>query len=348
MSCFSSILKYIPPLLCLKVNSLVARIIKLCYQKNNFILYKVNGMNCIVAFFPLWALGASIIALIYPSLFTWFSGNLITIGLGVIMLGMGITLQWEDFHRVFLMPGRVLMGVVLQYTIMPFLGWSLGYAFDLSKEFAVGLSLVANCPGGTASNVICYIGKLDVALSVTMTSVSTLIAVVMTPFLTALLVGSRLHVDTLGLFVSIIQVIIFPIVVGLLLRRFFPKATQKIIKMMPVIAVLFITLIVASIIGAGKKEILQAGLKLLCAVFTLHSFGFLLGYLLSKLTNPEDIVAKTISIEVGMQNSGLGIVLARQNFASPLVAIPSAIASLIHSLIASVLAGMWRKGKEFP
>lgn len=245
------------------------------------------------------------------------------------MLGMGITLQWEDFHRVFLMPGRVLMGVVLQYTIMPFLGWSLGYAFDLSKEFAVGLSLVANCPGGTASNVICYTGKLDVALSVTMTSVSTLIAVVMTPFLTAFLVGSRLHVDTLGLFVSIIQVIIFPIVVGLLLRRFLPKATQKIIKMMPVIAVFFITLIVASIIGAGKKEILQAGLK-------------------SKLINPEDIVAKTISIEVGMQNSGLGIVLARQNFASPLVAIPSAISSLFHSLIASVLAGMWRKEKELP
>lgn len=300
-------------------------------------------MNRIVSLFPLWVLTASIISLIHPPVFTWFTGGLIPLGLGIIMLGMGFTLQWNDFRRVFLMPGRVLLGVALQYTMMPLVGWSLGYAFGLPKEYAVGLSLVANCPGGTASNVICYIGGLDVALSVTMTSVSTLIAVVMTPFLTAFLAGSRLHVDTLGLFASILQVIIFPLVVGLLLRRFFPRVTQKVLVVMPATAVLFITLIVASIIGAGRQEILRVGFVLLGAVCSLHAGGFLLGYAVSRIFLTDEVTAKTISIEVGMQNSGLGVVLARQNFASPLVAIPCAISSLIHSLIASMLAAVWRR-----
>ena len=255
----------------------------MCYQEEHFIFGKGNSMNFIVAFFPLWALGASIIVLFFPPLLPGFPDN-----------------HWiRSYHARHghyppvgrLSPGfpharQSAHGSGITVYDHAFLCWSLGYAFDLCKKFAVGLSLVANCPGGTASNVICYIGKLDVALSVTMTSVSTLIAVVMHRFSLLFLVGSRLHVDTLGLFVSIIQVIIFPIVVGLLLRRFFPKTTQKIIKMMPVIAVLFITLIVASIIGAGKKEILQAGLKLLCAVFTLHSFGFLLGLLTIQAYQP--------------------------------------------------------------
>jgi BASS family bile acid:Na+ symporter len=226
---------------------------------------------------------------------------------------------------------------------MPVLGLSFGYLFNLPKEYAVGLSLVANCPGGTASNVICYIADLDVALSVTMTTVSTLAAVIMTPSLTSALAGNRLYVDTLGLFWSTVQVIIIPVALGLALRRWIPSATRKIIPVMPVIAVLMITLIVASIIGAGKEPIMTGGLTLFASVFSLHASGFLLGYVLSRIFRSTDIVAKTISVEVGMQNSGLGVVLARQNFASPLVAIPSAISSLFHSLIASVLAALWRK-----
>jgi len=300
-------------------------------------------MQRIVTLFPLWVLAASLLSLYYPPLFTWFSGNLITIGLGVIMLGMGITLQWDDFKRIGTIPGKVLLGVALQYTVMPTLGFLLGYVFNLPKEYAVGLSLVANCPGGTASNVICYIANLDVALSVTMTTVSTLIAVVMTPFLTSLLVGNRLYVDSLGLFWSTVQVIIIPVALGLALRQWIPVLTKKITPVMPAIAVLMITLIVASIIGAGKEPIVSSGLTLFLAVFSLHAFGFLFGYILARLFRSNDIVAKTISIEVGMQNSGLGVVLARQNFASPLVAIPSAISSLFHSLIASMLAGVWRK-----
>jgi bile acid:Na+ symporter, BASS family len=303
-------------------------------------------MQRIVTLFPLWVLAASLFSLYYPPCFTWFSGSFITIGLGIIMLGMGITLQWDDFKRVGKIPGRILLGVILQYTVMPILGFTLGYAFGLPKEYAVGLCLVACCPGGTASNVICYIADLDVALSVTMTTVSTLIAVIMTPFLTSLLVGNRLYVDSLGLFWSTVQVIILPIAIGLAFRRWIPGLTKKIISTMPVIAVLMITLIVSSIIGAGREQIMTSGPALFMSVFTLHAFGFLFGYILARIFKSNDIIAKTISIEVGMQNSGLGVVLARQNFASPLVAIPSAISSLFHSLIASMLAGVWRKKKK--
>jgi len=300
-------------------------------------------MQRIVTLFPVWVLAASLLALCYPPIFTWFSGPFITIGLGIIMLGMGITLEWNDFKRIGKIPGKVLIGVALQYTVMPIFGYTLGYVFQLPKEYAVGLCLVACCPGGTASNVICYIANLDVALSVSMTTVSTMLAVIMTPSLTSLLVGNRLYVDTLGLLWSTVQVIIIPISLGLALHRWIPGLTKRIIPVMPIIAVLMITLIVASIIGAGKEPITASGLTLFAAVFSLHTSGFLSGYLISRLFGGKDIVAKTISIEVGMQNSGLGVVLARQNFSSPLVAIPSAISSLFHSLIGSMLAGIWRK-----
>jgi BASS family bile acid:Na+ symporter len=300
-------------------------------------------MQRIVTLFPLWVLVASLLSIYHPPLFTWFSGHLITIGLGIIMLGMGITLQWDDFKRIGKIPGKVLLGVALQYTVMPTLGFTLGYIFHLPKEYAVGLSLVANCPGGTASNVICYIANLDVALSVAMTTASTLLAVVMTPFLTSLLVGNRLYVDSLGLLWSTVQVIVIPIALGLALRQWFPALTKKTIPIMPVVAVLMITLIVASIIGAGKELLISSGVTLFASVFLLHALGFLFGYFLARFLGSNDVIAKTISIEVGMQNSGLGVVLARQNFSSPLVAIPSAISSLFHSLIASMLAGVWRK-----
>ena len=148
-------------------------------------------LSVLTSAFPLWVLAASILALLRPTLFAWFSGPLITFGLGVIMLSMGMTLGFEDFRRVGRERGRVLPGVLLQYTVMPSLGWSLGYLFDLPTRFAVGLILVSCCPGGTASNVISYLAKADVALSVTMTALSTLRAALMTPTLTELLAGSR-------------------------------------------------------------------------------------------------------------------------------------------------------------
>jgi BASS family bile acid:Na+ symporter len=303
----------------------------------------VRVLSLLTAAFPLWVLLASILALIRPALFTWFSGPLITIGLGVIMLSMGMTLGFDDFRRVGRERGRVLPGVLLQYTVMPALGWGLGYLFALPTPFAVGLILVSCCPGGTASNVITYLAKADVALSVTMTAVSTLIAALMTPMLTEFLAGSRVDVPATGLLVSTVQVVILPVAAGALLKWRFPRVIEAVLPIAPLVAVAAITLIVASIIGAGREDILDAGPRLILAVFSLHFFGFLFGYLAGKGFLGREIAARTVSIEVGMQNSGLGVVLARQNFASPLVAIPSAISSLLHSLIGSLVAAWWRR-----
>lgn len=305
--------------------------------------------NRLTAAFPLWVLLASIAALIHPPLFTWFSGLFITVGLGLIMLGMGLSLKLEDFRGVVEQPLKVGLGVGLQYTVMPALGWSLGYLYGLETELAVGLALVACCPGGTASNVIAYLARADLALSVTLTACSTLMAALMTPALTSWLVGSRLEVDTLGLFVSTVQVVLLPIAIGVSLNRFAPKLTEKLLPFSPVLAVLMIVMIVASIIGAGRDTIISAAPALLMSVLTLHAGGFALGYWIARWQGQGVIAARTLSIEVGMQNSGLGVVLTRQNFASPVVAIPSAVSSLCHCLIGSLMAAIWQRsdaGKE--
>ncbi len=293
--------------------------------------------------FPIWVLICSALALVRPTLFTWFSGSLITLGLGIIMLSMGMTLGFDDFRRVGREPGRVLPGVLLQYTVMPALGWSLGYLLALPTPFAVGLVLVSCCPGGTASNVISYLAKADVALSVTMTAVSTLLAAVMTPTLTALLAGNRIDVSATGLFLDTVQVVILPVMAGALLKWRFPRVIEPALPVAPLVAVVTITLIVASVIGAGRDQILEAGLRLVVAVFGLHLLGFLLGYLVGKAVLGREVAARTVAIEVGMQNSGLGVVLARGNFANPLVAIPSAISTVAHSLIGSLAAAWWSR-----
>ncbi len=300
-------------------------------------------MNFATKYFPIFALSASLLALIHPPLFQWFSGDMITYALGLIMLGMGITLEAEDFANVGKTPFYIFTGVFLQFTIMPFLGWCIGRILDLPAPFSVGLVLVASCPGGTASNVITYIAKGDVALSVTMTSISTLFSVIATPLLTLFLAGNKIEVNAYGLFISTIQVVILPVIAGVLLNAFLPGFTKKTKSFFVVSAVVCIVLIVASVIGASSEAILTSGWKLVLSIFLLHSMGFLLGYVFAKILTKQEIVARTISIEVGMQNSGLGVVLAKKNFVDPLVAVPSAISSLFHSLIASILAGYWRK-----
>jgi bile acid:Na+ symporter, BASS family len=264
----------------------------------------------------------------------------------VIMLGMGLTLETADFARVARSKRLVAIGVALQYLVMPAVGWLSAWAYGLPAPFAVGLILVACCPGGTASNVVSYLARADVPLSVVMTAVSTLLAALMTPTLTAMLASSRIDVPAGGLFVSTVQVVILPVAAGLLLRRLWPRLTAALLPVAPLAAVVMITLIVASIIGAGRDDIIAAGPRLLLAVCTLHAGGFVLGFASSRLLAADLRAARTISIEVGMQNSGLGVVLARQNFADPLVAIPSAISSLFHSLIASALAGWWRRAEN--
>ncbi len=262
------------------------------------------------------------------------------------MLGMGLTLTLDDFKRILKFPKSVFIGIFLQYTVMPVSGYIVALLYDLPNPLAVGLILVACCPGGTASNVLTFIAKADVALSVTMTAISTLISVIMTPILTFYLAGNRVDVNASGLLFSTLKVIILPVAIGVFLNFLFPKATKKISNISPLLAVVSIILIVASVIASNKAPIIESGIRLLASVFTLHIFGFFFGYVLSVLMKERKISARTISIEVGMQNSGLGVVLARENFSNPLTAVPCAISSLAHSLIASVLAAFWRRNSD--
>lgn len=296
--------------------------------------------------FPLWVLVMCGWALVQPEGFTWFL-PWITPGLAVIMLGMGVTLTVEDFKAVRTMPKPVALGLVGQYTIMPLLGWTLGMAFGLPTEYAVGLVLVACCPGGTASNVVTFIARADVCLSVVMTACSTLAAMIMTPLLTAMLVGERVPVDALGLFKSTVQVVFIPVAVGVVLNRFFPKGVKKVLPVAPLISVIVIALICACIIGLRVEEVKASAGRLLAAVALLHMGGFALGYGLSKLFKLPSQRRRTVSIEVGMQNSGLGVVLANKHFVNPatgiaLAAVPCAISAVMHSIIGSICAAYWR------
>ena len=292
--------------------------------------------------FPLWVVLLSGIALFQPAWFTWFSGPWIVWGLAVIMLGMGLTLTFENFRDVLRMPKAVALGFVAQFSVMPVLGWSMGKLFALETPFAVGLILVSCCPGGTASNVVTYLARANVCLSVVMTMCTTFAAIVMTPLLTSWLAGTLVPVDAWGLFRSTVQVVILPVLLGLWLNRLAPGVVRRTQLLLPLVSVITIALICASIIGGSAPAIKTAAPRLLGAVFGLHAGGFLLGYAVARITRWDKIVARTVSIEVGMQNSGLGVVLARSHFADPLTAAPCAISSVFHSVIGSALAGYWR------
>ena len=301
-------------------------------------------MDVITRTFAFWILAGSALALAYPPAFTWFATlGLIAPGLGVIMLGMGLTLETSDFARIAAAPRAALIGVLLQYTVMPAAGWIAASLFELPPSLAAGLILVCSCPGGTASNVIAFIARADVALSVSMTAVSTLLAAILTPTLSLYLIGNRVPVDAFVLFLGTAKVVLLPVMAGLALRRFLPRLSARLLPFAPPIAVFTIVLIVGAILGLQRSAILDAGLPLLSAIVTAHGLGFILGYIFGALAArewPPARGARTVSIEVGMQNSGLGATLA-SSFADPLVAIPSAISAVVHCIYGSGLAAWW-------
>jgi BASS family bile acid:Na+ symporter len=302
-----------------------------------------RGLEILANLFPVWVLAACGTALVWPACFTWFRGDAIVVGLGVIMLGMGITLSLDDFARVASRPTTVAAGFLGQFIIMPAAGWSVATALDLDPPLAVGLILVACCPGGTASNVVTAIARADVALSVLMTACTTLGAVVLTPLLTRLLAGRLVEVDAFGLFLSTLQVVVLPVAAGVAINRWLPGAVRMAAPVAPLVSVIVIALVCASITGQNAAAIRTGGPRLLAAVVALHGIGFAVGYLFARLLGYDRIVARTISIEVGMQNSGLGVVLAQRHFpAEPLTAVPCAISSVVHSVIGSLLAAWWR------
>lgn len=291
--------------------------------------------------FALWVIVFAALALWQPEFFVWLKAYIPWI-LGIIMLGMGMTMTVDDFKGVLQSPKAVLIGVVAQFVVMPGLAYVLCKLFNLPPEIAVGVILVGCCPGGTASNVITYMAKGNVALSVACTSVSTLLAPILTPAIFYLLASQWLKIDAASMFISILQVVLLPIVIGLILRTWLKRQVESYIQVMPLVSVIAIVAIVAAIIGGSKAAILQSGLLILVVVILHNGLGYLLGFTAARFFKLPYADSKAIAIEVGMQNSGLGVALAAVHFAaSPITAVPSAIFSLWHNISGPALATYW-------
>ena len=301
--------------------------------------------NQLTNLFPVWVTVCGVLALFQPHWFTWFNGPLIGWGLAVIMLGMGLTLSLEDFRNVARTPKPVALGVFAQFCIMPFMGWSIATVLKLPAEFAVGLILVSCCPGGTASNVVVYIARAHVALSVLMTMCSTFAAIALTPVLTQWLAGKYVPVDAVALFKSTVQIVLLPILIGMALNRYAHGAVERVKTAAPLVAVIAIVLIVASILGQRAHEIRESGGILLLAVTLMHTGAFILGYGIPRVFGFEERIRRTMAIEVGMQNSGLGTALALKHF-TPSAATPCAISAIMHCILGSFLAALWRRDAE--
>ncbi|MFD1850641.1 bile acid:sodium symporter family protein [Oceanobacillus bengalensis] len=297
-------------------------------------------------YFAILVILAAVIAFIFPSTFIVF-GSYVTILLGIVMFGMGLTLKPIDFKLVFTNPFPVIVGIIAQYTIMPLIAFGLAYLLRLPAELAAGLVLLGSVPGGTASNVMVYLARGNVALSVAMTSLSTLLAPIMTPFLLYLLAGQWLPVDPVAMFMSIVQVILIPIILGLMIRRFFPVVVDKGVSVVPLISVVAILIIVSAVTAANAGNVVTAGFLVFIAVFLHNGLGLLVGYFVAKMMGLSENDRRAISIEVGMQNSGLGVTLATAHF-SALAALPSVWGAIWHNISGPILATFWSNRQEPP
>ena len=291
--------------------------------------------------FALWVIIFAVFSFLVPEGFAWIAPH-ISLLLGIIMFGMGLTLTTGDFKGIIKAPKSVLIGVLAQYTIMPLLAFGLASLFQLPPEIAVGVILVGCCPGGTASNVMTFMAKGNTALSVTITSISTLLAPILTPSLTLLLASQWLPVSFGAMFMSIVQVVLLPIALGVIVRLMFSKQVKKSVAALPLVSVIGIVAVAAAVVAVNKESILTTGL-LIFAVVVLHNvLGLIVGFLIAKLFKLDFSNQKAVSIEVGMQNSGLGATLAMAHFA-PIAAVPSAIFSVWHNISGPLLATWWGK-----
>ena len=287
---------------------------------------------------------AAVMALVMPSAFSGLKPTIINPLLGIIMFGMGMALRIEDFSIVFSRPRDVVIGCLAQFTIMPLLAFALSRLFSLDEALAVGVLLVGCCPGGTASNVITYLAKGDLALSVGMTATSTVLAPVATPLLVWLLAGKMVNVDVAGMLLSILWVVILPIVAGLVVKWLWPKFTEKATAYLPALSSLAIALIVLIVISANAQKLLMGGLVIILVVVLHNLSGLALGYLIGKLLHMPAAKRKAISIEVGMQNSGLASGLATLHFAVyPMATIPGAVFSVWHNISGAVVARIYAR-----
>ncbi len=289
----------------------------------------------------------ALLALFMPNAVSFLKTSYVNTLLGIVMFGMGLTLKPKDFQIVFSHPKDVIIGTIAQFTIMPLVAFLLTKIFHLSPELAVGVILVGTCPGGTSSNVITYLSKGDVAQSVGITAVSTILAPIMTPLLTYLYAGQTVDVNIFSMFLSIIQVVILPIFLGFVINHFFSKFAERIVDILPLISTLSIVAIVGAVVGANASKLTSCGLLIICVVVLHNIFGYLLGYGAGKLLKMDTIKCRTVSIEVGMQNSGLATSLATVHFAQyPLATIPGAVFSVWHNVSGAILANIFLRSSE--
>lgn len=291
--------------------------------------------------FAIWVLLFAALALLFPEVFLWIR-SYISILLGIVMFGMGMTLSLADFSELARKPKSVFIGLLMQFTIMPLLAYLLVIIFQLPPEIALGVILVGSCPGGTSSNVMTFLARGNIALSVAITSLATLLAPIVTPAIIFLLASEWLAVSFVDMFKSIITIVILPIVLGLIVKLILKQQVEKAVPMLPLVSVIAIVAIVAAVVSGSKEQILQSGLLIFAVVILHNGLGYLFGFLLAKLFKQTYADQKAISIEVGMQNSGLGATLATLHF-SPLAAVPSAIFSFWHNISGPLLAMYWAR-----
>lgn len=294
--------------------------------------------------FPLWAILLSLLAYFLPALFIDLKIYIIPL-LSLVMFLMGLTLTVDDFKRVLVTPKAIFIGVLAQFLVMPLIAFGLSLALSLPDQLAAGLILVGCCAGGTASNVICYLAKGDVALSITMTVVSTLFGVLLTPLLCLLYIDENINVDHLSMLLSIVKMVLIPVVVGVLLNYFFYRAVKKIEPVLPALSIITIVVLIAIIVALNQQKLVMVGPVVLLAVVLHNLLGLCCGYGIARLAGLNIKQCRTIAIEVGMQNSGLGVALAVKYF-SPVAALPGAVFSIWHNIAGSILAGYWRNSSQ--
>jgi len=294
-------------------------------------------------FLPI-AVAASALALAWPQSFTWVKPH-IPLGLGLIMFGMGLTLEFEDFRNILRKWPLVGLGMILQFVIMPGLAVGVSFMLGLPSEAVIGMVVVGACPGGTASNVIAYLARANVPLSVTMTLASTCLAPVLTPALIYLILERQVEIDFWSMVVSVFWIVVFPLVDGLVLRRLFRARLEPLLRYFPSFSIIVIVLLIACIIGLNRGTLLAFPALVLLGVALHNGFGLAAGYGAARLFRCSKRDARTLAIEVGMQNSGLGVALAVKHFGVA-TALPGALFSLWHNLSGVALARRWnRRGR---
>jgi BASS family bile acid:Na+ symporter len=293
----------------------------------------------ITKLFPLWVIVFSLFAFYNPAPFKPYA-QFIPYGLGIIMLGMGLTMTLDDFKLVFSRPKDVFLGIAFRYLIMPLVGFSVAKLMGLPPALAAGLILVGCCPSGTASNVMTFLAKGDTALSVTVSSFNTVLAPLFTPYIFLLLAGTLIPIKAEALLIDILKIVLLPIAIGIGLRAFLSSMVDKIMKIVPVVSVVCIVLIIAIVIALSAEKLAVVAVLAFAAVAVHNGIGLALGYGASRATGMSHHKAKAICFEIGMENSGLAVALALAHL-DPIAAVPGAIFSVWHNLSGSLLAGYW-------